>query len=100
MRTPRGLRARGRNADSTSSGTSTVRVQYDTFDRWNGDQRGSSASSTGIAGAASHGTCPNSASRIRVKTLLRSAPPCARIAARALAMCGAAGASPIILSAK
>ena len=29
---------------------STVRAQYDTFDRWNGNQRGSSMISTGISG--------------------------------------------------
>ena len=39
--------------------------------------------STGITGTARHGTSPNSASRMRVKTLQSRAPPRARIAARA-----------------
>ena len=37
--------------------------------------RGSSMISTGITGTARHGTTPNSASRMRVKTLLSTAPP-------------------------
>ena len=54
--TPRGLRARGFSAISTSSGTITVRDQYDTLLRWKGNQRGSSMISTGITGTARHGT--------------------------------------------
>ena len=87
--TPRGLRARGRSAISTSSGTITVRDQYDTFDRWNGNHSGRCMISSGITGTARHGTWPNSASCARVKTLVRSAPPAARIAARARAPCAA-----------
>jgi len=37
---------------------------------------------------------------MRVKTLARRAPPFARIAARARAMCGASGLSPIIFRQK
>ncbi len=97
--TPRGLRARGRSAISTSSGTITVRDQYDTLERWKKNQRGRCMISTGITGTARHGTCPNSANWQRVKTLVRSAPPAARIAARARAMWGASGSSPIAFSA-
>ena len=43
---------------------------------------------------------PNSASRIRVNTLAVPAPPCARIASRAVRMCAASGASPASFSAK
>ena len=56
--------------------------------------------STGITGTACHGTSPKKASSVRVKTLLRSAPPWARIASRARRMCGASGSSPMALSAK
>ncbi len=77
----------------------TVRDQYETFERWKKNQRGRCMISTGITGTARHGTWPNSASWARVKTLPRSAPPAARIASRARAMCGASGASPISFSA-
>ncbi len=100
MCTPRRLRARGRSAISTTSGTITVRDQYDTLSRWNGNQCGSSTSSTGMHGTACQGTSPYSASCARVNTLVRSAPPAARMACRARAMCGASGESPIIFSAK
>ena len=56
--------------------------------------------STGMTGTARHGTSPNSASRMRVKTLQRRAPPRARIAARARAICGASIGSPAAFSAK
>ena len=56
--------------------------------------------STGITGTARHGTSPNSASMMRVKTLQRRAPPRARIASRARAMCGASTGSPAAFSAK
>ena len=98
--TPRGLRARGRSAISTVSGTITVRDQYETLSRWNGNHFGSSTSSTGITGTARHGTSPNSASCARVNTLVRSAPPAASTASRAARMCGASMSSPINLSAK
>jgi hypothetical protein len=84
----------------TRSGTITVRLQYDTLFRWNGNQEGSTMICTGITGTARHGTCSNSASRMRVKTLDRAAPPAARMAARARAMCGASGSSPAAFSAK
>ena len=100
MRMPRGFFARGFSAISTTSGTITVRDQYETLPRWNGNHFGSSISSTGIAGTARHGTSPQRASSERVNTLLRSAPPCARIASRARAMCGASGESPAAFSAK
>jgi hypothetical protein len=100
MPTARGLRARGLSAPSTRSGISTVRVQYDIFDRWNGNQPGSSEISTGMTGTASQGTMPYIASRMRVNTLPASAPPRARMAVRARTMCGASGESPIIFSAK
>ncbi len=83
------MRARGFFAISTSSGAITVRDQYDTLVRWNGNQRGSSMISTGITGTACHGSSPKSASWMRVKTLACAAPPAARIAcARALHMRG------------
>ena len=47
--------------------------------------------STGITGTARQGTWPNSASVMRLNTLQRAAPPRARIASRARAMCGAVG---------
>ena len=65
-----GLFARGFSASSTSSGTITVRAQYEILSMWNGNHLGSSMISTGITGTARHGTTPNSASRKRVKTLL------------------------------
>ena len=74
---PCGLRARGRSAISTSSGTRTVRDQYEILSMWNGNQLGSSMISTGMTGTARHGTSPNRASMMRVKTLQR-----ARAAAR------------------
>ena len=80
------MRARGRNAISTSSGTRTVRDQYEIFSMWKGNQAGSSMISTGITGTARHGTSPHNASMIRVKTLQFRAPPRARIAARARCM--------------
>ena len=98
--TPRALRATGRSAINTISGTITVRDQYDTRSRWNGNHLGSSTISTGIIGTARHGTSPYSASCARVNTFVRAAPPAARIAALARAICAAAGSSPIIFSAK
>src|SRR5579884_1184622 len=50
--------------------------------------------STGMTGTARHGTSPNSARAMRVKTLTRRAPPLSRMAARARAICGACGGSP------
>ena len=70
-----GLRARGFSAISTSSGTMTVRLQYEILSRWNGNHFGSSMISTGITGTARHGMKPNSASSSLVKTLDRAAPP-------------------------
>lgn len=100
IRTPRGFFASGRLAFSTSSGTITVRAQYDTFDRWNGNHCGSSMISTGIIGTARHGIAPNSASWMRVNTFDISAPPIAWIARRARCMCSAFSSSPITFSAK
>ena len=78
----------------------TVRAQYDMRDRWMGNQRGNRMISTGMVGTCAHESCPNWASRMRVKTLACSAPPCARIALRAFAMWGASGLSPIIFRQK
>ncbi len=100
MVTPRGFFASGRFAMSTSSGAITVRDQYDTLLRWNGNHSGRSMISTGMTGTARHVSSPNSASCIRVKTLACAAPPAARMASRARAMCGASGASPAAFSAK
>ncbi len=50
MPIPRGFLATGLSAWSTSSGTMTVRAQYDTLSRWKGNHRGSSMISTGITG--------------------------------------------------
>src|SRR6185312_14777636 len=97
---PRGLRARGFFAISTSNGTITVRDQYDTFVRWNGNQRGKRMISTGITGTAVQGSSPKSASWMRVKTLACAAPPAARIACRARTICAASGLSPTAFSAK
>src|SRR5258708_2387334 len=83
IRTPFGLRAFGRFAFSTSSGTITVRAQYDTFDKWNGNHSGKSVISTGIMGTARHDTTPNSASKIRVNTFDFSAPPTSPAGCRA-----------------
>ncbi len=87
-------------ACSTRSGTITVRAQYDIFDRWIGNQRGRRISSTGMVGMLRHAAWPNSASWKRVNTLAAAAPPCARIASRARAMCGAPMSSPIIFRVK
>ncbi len=67
---------------------------------WIGNHFGSSMISTGISGTARHERMPKSARRMRVKTLQAPAPPAASSASRALTMCGAAGSSPIIFSAK
>jgi hypothetical protein len=83
-----------------SSGTITVRAQYEILERWNGNQLGSSMISTGITGTERQVRMPNSASMARVKTLLLAAPPRERIASRARRMCKACVSSPIILSAK
>src|SRR6516162_3354493 len=56
--TPRGLRALGFNAWSTSRGTIVVRAQYEILDKWNGNQVGSSMISTGIAGTLLHPRIP------------------------------------------
>ena len=69
MVTPRGFRARGFSACSTSSGTITVRAQYEILSRWNGNQLGSSMISTGMIGTLRQGITPKSASSARVKTL-------------------------------
>ncbi len=97
---PFGFFALGLSACSTSSGTITVRAQYEILSMWNGNHFGSSMISTGITGTARHVVTPNSDSRTRVNTLLCSAPPRARIASRARVMCGASMSSPIVLSAK
>jgi hypothetical protein len=97
---PRGFFASGFFAASTSSGTITVRAQYDIFDRWIGNQRGKRISSTGTVGTFFHEVWPYSANRMRVKTLALSAPPRLRTASRACFMCGALGSSPIIFNAK
>ena len=88
MRDARGLRARGFSAISTSSGTITVRDQYDILSRWNGNHCGSSMISTGITGTARHGTCRTAPAGTRVNTLVRSAPP-ARGSPRARGACAA-----------
>ncbi len=101
MRTPLGLRARGLSAISTSSGTMTVRLQYEILSRWNGNQLGSSMISTGITGTARQDTKPKSASRMRVNTFdARGAAARADRLARAPHVIGASVESPIILSAK
>ena len=96
----RGFRARGRCVMRIRSGTMTVRDQYETLLRWNGNPRGSNMISTGISGTERHGTWPNSAKVMRVHTLERAAPPRVSIASRARRMCGADGASPANFSAK
>src|SRR5262249_60013261 len=58
MLTPLALRARGLFANSTSSGTITVRLQYEILSRWNGNHFGNSMISTGITGTARQGTMP------------------------------------------
>ena len=50
MVTPRGLIAFGLSACSTSSGTITVRAQYEILSMWNGNHFGSSMISTGMTG--------------------------------------------------
>ncbi len=100
MSTPRGLRARGRSAVNTSNGVTTVRDQYDTLSRWNGNHRGRCTISMGITGTARHGTWPKSARAMRVKTLHFAAPPKCSTHARAPAMCGASTGSPASLSAR
>ena len=86
MRTPLAFRACGFFAISTSSGTMTVRLQYEILSRWNGNHFGSSMISIGITGTARHGMKPNKASMMRVKTLARAAPPRASTASRARRM--------------
>ena len=55
IRTFFGLRARGFSAISTSSGTMTVRLQYEILSRWNGNHLGNSMISTGITGTRATG---------------------------------------------
>ena len=86
MRTPFKLRACGFFAISTSSGTMTVRLQYEILSRWNGNHFGNSMISIGITGTACQGMKPNRASMMRVKTLARAAPPRASTASRARRM--------------
>ena len=69
----------------------TVRAQYDTLSRWNGNQRGSSMISTGITGTLFQVRTPYSESSTRVNTLTFTAPPRASTASRARRMCGASG---------
>jgi len=66
---------------------------------WNGNHDGAFMISIGMTGTARQGTMPNSASVVRVKTLLCAAPPWPRIASRARTMWGASAASPIMRSA-
>ena len=54
----RALRALGFSTCSASSGTITVRAQYEIFDKWKGNHRGRSMISTGICGTLAHGTMP------------------------------------------
>ena len=61
---------------------------------------GINLTSADLTGTARHGTSPNNASRMRVKTLQRRAPPPARIAVRARTICGASTGSPAAFSAK
>ena len=67
---------------------------------WMGNQSGACMSSTGMAGTARHGTMPNSARVMRVNMLTLTAPPAARMAARARAMWGASRGSPTAFKAK
>ncbi len=66
---------------------------------WKGENFGSNSASTRITGTARQGTCSNSASAMRVKTLALAAPPRDRMASRARTMCGASGSSPASFSA-
>ena len=100
MPTPRGLRACGLWAITTSSGTTTVRDQYEILEMWTGDHDGRLRISTGITGTPRQGIWPNRASRMRVNTLQRAAPPWASTASRARFMCGASIGSPTALRAK
>ena len=86
MFTPRGLIAFGFSACSTSSGTITVRAQYEILSRWNGNHFGSSMISTGITGTECQRTTPNSESSARVNTFDFTPPPRLRIASRARRM--------------
>src|SRR5262249_17208446 len=94
------LRRVGRSATSPRMVTITVRDQYEIVERWKGSQGGRCVISGGIPGTARQGSWPNRASCARVKTLVRSAPPAARMAARARSKWGALGSSPIALKAK
>ena len=78
----------------------TVRAQYETLSRWNGNHFGSSMISTGITGTLFQRNTPKSESSARVKTFDLMPPPRDRIASRARFMCGALMSSPIIFSAK
>lgn len=77
-----------------------MRAQYATLYIEIGTHFGNSTNSTGMNGVARHGTWPNVASRIRVNTFARAAPPSFRIASRARIMCGACSLSPAAFSAK
>ena len=61
---------------------------------WKGNHRGRSTISGGMKGTARQGTWPKMARVMRVKTLLRAAPPAARIRSRAMAILGFEGSSP------
>ena len=99
--TPRGLFAFGLSACSTSSGTITVRAQYEILSRWNGNQLGSSMISTGITGTLrQRDHAVERQQRAREHVGLRRAAAREDRLARAPHVIGASMSSPIILSAK
>src|SRR5215813_10131862 len=84
----------------TSSGTITVRDQYETSYRLKKNHGGDSMISTGIAGTPFQSYSPKSASWILVKTLAFTGPPIWRMRARADAMAGSSTGTPAIFMAK
>src|SRR5262245_25994905 len=93
-------RVTGLASSRSSSGTITVRDQYETSSRLKYDQRGSSMISTGIDGTPAQSYSPNNASRIFVNTLASTGPPHARIRVRAATMAGSSGGTWATFSAK
>ena len=86
--------------EDKQQGTMTQRDQYETLSRLKNHQPGSQIISAGMAGTVRQGTWPNVASRMRVKTLTRSAPPLLSTQAQARRIASPAGSQPTVFRAK
>ena len=84
----------------TSSGTITVRDQYETSYRLKTNQGGESMISTGIAGMPFQSYSPNSANWILVKTSALTGPPRSRMRSRARTIASSSAGTPASFMAK